>query len=116
MKNTVLIAAALGGALTLAGCGTVPESAGTAAGAQPATQAQFAKAIDDAEAARKAAAAVGGEWRDTGKIIKTAKEKAAQGDYGAAIELARKAELQGRMGMEQAMAEKGAGNPPYLTD
>ncbi|MGD8310112.1 MAG: hypothetical protein PVG98_11790 [Chromatiales bacterium] len=117
MKKTILIAAAaLSGVLALAGCGTTAESDDMAASAQPATKAGFEKAMADAEAARKAAAAVDGEWRDTGKIMKMAQEKAAEGNYEAAIELARTAEFQGKKGMEQAMEQKGAGNPSYLTN
>jgi hypothetical protein len=116
MKKTLFTAAALSGLLALSGCGTMTDNGGMAASSEPATQAAFEQALADAEAARKAAAAVNGEWRDTGKYIKQAKEKASEGNYAAAIELARYAEFEGKQGMEQAMAQKGSGNPPYLTD
>ena len=119
MKKAILIvAAALSGILILSGCETTDRSGRTAQSAPETltTRAAFEKAIADAEAARKAAAAVDGEWRDTGKLIKMAKDKAAAGDYEAAIELARTAQFEGRKGMEQAMEERGSGNPAYLTE
>ncbi|MGB5468269.1 MAG: hypothetical protein WBM84_19560 [Sedimenticolaceae bacterium] len=71
-------------------------------------------AIAAAKAAQKAAAAVGGEWRDTGKIIKKAEQAAAEGNYGSAVKLARQAEEQGRIGKEQALGQVDVGNPKYL--
>ena len=47
--------------------------------------AEFSAAIEKAETARKKAASVGGEWRDTGKMIKKAKAAAKNGDYDKAI-------------------------------
>ena len=40
---------------------------------------------------RMAAGKVGGEWRDTGKIIKKAEEAAAAGNSAAAEKMAKKA-------------------------
>ena len=71
-------------------------------------------AIAAAKAAQKAAGAVGGEWRDTGKMIKKAEEAAAAGNYGEAEKLAKKAEAQGKLGKEQAMSQKDVGNAGYL--
>jgi hypothetical protein len=77
-----------------------------------------AKAAEDAiaaaESARKKAAAVGGEWRDTAKFIKEAQDLAKAGDFAAAIKLADKARRQGELGYAQAMREKGAGFPDYV--
>lgn len=58
-------------------------------------------AIASAEKARKAAAAVGYEWRDTGLMIKKAKELAAKGKNEQAIHLAKKAEEEGKDALNQ---------------
>lgn len=79
-----------------------------------ANKSEAEAAIAAAKSAQKAASAVGGEWRDTGKIIKEAEKEAAAGNFGTAINLAKKAEHQGMMGKQQAMNQKGIGNPGYL--
>ena len=71
-------------------------------------------AIAAAKAAQKAAGAVDGEWRDTGKMIEKAEKAAADGNYGEAEKVAKKAEAQGNLGKEQALSQKGVGNPGYL--
>ncbi|MCB1791621.1 MAG: SoxXA-binding protein [Gammaproteobacteria bacterium] len=71
-------------------------------------------AIAAAKAAQKAASAAGGEWRDTGKMIKEAEEAVAAGNFGSAEALAKKAEAQGNLGKEQAMGQSNVGNPGYL--
>jgi hypothetical protein len=76
---------------------------------------QAEEAIAAAEAARKKASSVRGEWRDTGKLIKEAQELAGSGDFAGAIALANKAQRQGEMGYEQALREKGATFPTYVT-
>lgn len=85
--------------------------AGTAVAADKAS-AQAAVAA--AKAAQKAAGAVGGEWRDTGKMIKKAEKAIADGNYGEAEKVAKKAAAQGKLGKEQALSQKGVGNPGYL--
>jgi len=60
------------------------------------------KALAAADAARKKAASVGGEWRDTKKIMKKAKK--AGGDE--CVKLANKARRQGEIGYAQALAER----------
>ncbi|EGV30786.1 hypothetical protein ThidrDRAFT_2418 [Thiorhodococcus drewsii AZ1] len=72
------------------------------------------QAIDAAEKARKQAASVGGEWRDTAKMIKNAKDLEKSGRFEEATELATKAQHQGTLGYEQAMAEKDADFPSYV--
>jgi hypothetical protein len=76
------------------------------------------KAADDAIAAAKAslkkAAGVGGEWRDSGKMVKTAEKAAADGDFDKAVKQANKAAKQGEMGHAQALTQQGVGNPDYL--
>ena len=64
------------------------------------------KACAAAEAARKKAASVGGEWRDIGKMIKKAKAAMKKGDDKTAIKLCNKARLQGELGYEQALREQ----------
>ncbi len=80
-----------------------------------ADAASFEEAVTAAEAARKNAASVGGEWRDTGKLIKKAKAAAEKGEYAKAIELAETARKQGELGYQQAMDQKNIGLPTYLT-
>lgn len=71
-------------------------------------------AITAAEAARERAASVGGEWRDVGTIIKSAKTLAGAGEYDKAIEAAAAAQFQSERGYEQALAERGADFPDYV--
>jgi hypothetical protein len=72
------------------------------------------KLIDAADTARKEAASVDGEWRDTGKLIKKAKELLKKGDYVAAAKLANEAAKQGHLGYEQAISQKSLKMPSYL--
>lgn len=78
------------------------------------SQADFDKAKAAAQAEIKAAGKVGGEWRDSGKLLKKAEAAAAAGDFAKAIKLANQAEAQGRMGQQQAAEQANAGNPSYL--
>ncbi|MCW8881292.1 MAG: SoxXA-binding protein [Sedimenticola sp.] len=73
-----------------------------------------ADAITKAEAARKKAASVDGEWRDTGKFIKKAEEAAKAGDYEKALKLAKKAEDEGELGYEQQVSQRELKMPSYL--
>jgi hypothetical protein len=70
-----------------------------------ATMEQAAAACDAATAARKSAAAVGMEWRDTKKMIKAANEKIESGDYDAAVATCEAAKFQGETGVKQAEIE-----------
>jgi hypothetical protein len=72
------------------------------------------KLIDAAEAARKEAASVGGEWRDTGDMIKKAEELLKNGDLVAAAKLANDAAKQGHLGYQQAVSQKDLKMPSYL--
>ncbi len=71
-------------------------------------------AIATAESARKKAASIDGEWRDTGKMIKKAQAALKAGDSAKAIKLAKKAEKQGKLGYEQAQAQQTLKMPSYL--
>ncbi len=62
-------------------------------------------AIADAKEAQKQADSVGGEWRDTGKMIKKAEELLAEGKAAEAEQLAREAEAQGMLGYMQATSQ-----------
>ncbi len=63
------------------------------------------QAIAAAEAARKAAAEVGYEWRDTAKMIKDAKKLASEGKTDEAAKLAKKAQMQGEDAIAQYQSE-----------
>jgi len=65
--------------------------------------------IAAAEVARKGANKVGHEWRDTGKILKKAKQAAKQMHFAKAAKLAGKARRQGELAQAQALAQKNAG-------
>ena len=84
------------------------------AGDMKADAATASEAIAKAEAARKKAASVNGEWRDTGKFIKQAEEAAKAGDYAKAVKLANKAEAEGRLGYEQQVSQSELKIPSYL--
>ena len=96
-------------AITLAGL-----SVGAVQAGDDAKAAEFKAAVEKAEAARKKADTVGGEWRDTGKMIKKAKASAEKGDYNKALKLAHDAYRQGELGYKQAMSQKDAGFPSYM--
>jgi len=64
-----------------------------------------AQAIADAKAANAEAKAVDYEWRDTGKLIKKAEAKLAEGDTDGAIKLANQAETQANIAVSQAASE-----------
>ena len=87
-----------------------------AGGATAADMAAFQKAYDAAKATVDKADSVGGEWRDTGKMMKKAKMLALDGKFDEAIKEADKAKFQGEAGYAQAMAEKNAGHPSYLVE
>lgn len=93
-KFAVLAAATLLAATTLTAAAADKKSA--------------AKSINDAVNATIAAQKVGGEWRDTFKIIGKAKAAYHKGDYAGAEKLATKAKHQGEMGKAQAEAEAHA--------
>jgi nucleoid-associated protein YgaU len=80
----------------LAGCATTGDDAANAA----------EQAIADAKAANAEVAAMGYEWRDTGKIIEQAEAAFADGDYDKALELANQALAQAEDARRQAELEK----------
>ena len=68
----------------------------------------FKAAYEAAVEARKAAAAVGFEWRDTKKMLRQAKKLAEKGEYEKAVRLANKAKRQGDLGVQQAEEQETA--------
>ena len=66
---------------------------------------EFTAAWDAADAARKDAASVGYEWRDTGKILGKAKAAADEGDMDKAMKLVASAQEQSEDAMAQQKRE-----------
>lgn len=78
------------------------------------TKDQAAAAIQAADAARKKAASVDGEWRDTGKMIKEAQAALEAGELAEAVRLADQAKAQGELGYEQATSQINVNMRSYL--
>lgn len=97
MKKTIITASL---SLLLAACAS---NGGSKASADDA-----ARAIAAAEASRQQAAAVGYEWRDTGKFIAAAKKAADANNYEQAISLAEKAEHQSVNAVKQQAEQSKA--------
>jgi len=74
-----------------------------------AIDAEVDNAIAEAEAAIEKADSVGFAWRDSGKILKSARAAAADGEREQALELAAQAKFQGEAGYAQYEANKDAG-------
>lgn len=98
MKKFILIAPL---ALLAAAC------ANTQTAKTPAFETS-AEAIAAAEAARSKVAAVGYEWRDTGKLIANAKKAQAAKDEAKALNLATLALTQSNNAIQQHAAQKDA--------
>ncbi len=64
-------------------------------------------AIAAAKAAQKQANSVGGEWRDTGKLIEKAEKLLQEGKVEEAKKVAQEAEAQGMLGYIQATSQTG---------
>jgi len=114
MKKTLIIAAVAASLIALSGCQSQETKSAAAPAAKSAAQMSFETALASASAATKKANKAGNEWRDTGKIIKKAKAAAKKGDYKTANKLAKKAEQQSVIALQQAKEQKNAGNPSYL--
>ena len=95
-----------------------PSRTPAAASAAPAVNrfsiAEAEAAVAAAEAARKKADSVGGEWRDTAQMIKDAGDLVKAGQFDAAVKLANQARRQGELGYDQAIGEQTAGFPSYM--
>ena len=106
MIKQILTAVAL--AALISGC------AGGGEAVKPATAESAKSSIAAADAARKKAGSVGGEWRDTAKMIKKANKAASAKNYAAAVKIANKAREQGELGYQQAVSQKELKMPSYL--
>ena len=78
----------------------------TAPPAMAADAASYQAAYEAAEAARKKAASVGFEWRDTKKLLKKAKSAAEKGDFAKAEKFAAKAKFQGDAAYAQSQEQE----------
>jgi len=72
------------------------------------TEGNATRAIASAQAAQRDAAAAGYEWRDTGALIAAARAAAGAGEYARAMELAARAERQGRAATAQYLEQQRA--------
>jgi len=97
MKKIALIVAAASLAFSGATLAAEPSKKDAAAAVQAA--------VKSVEAAKK----VGGEWRDSYKILGKAKKAYHKGDMETAVKLANKVERQGQMGKAQAHDQMHAG-------
>ena len=70
--------------------------------------ATFDAAYEAGSAARKAAAKVGFEWRDTRKLLRQARKLAEKGEYAKAVEFAHRARRQGELAVLQAREQETA--------
>lgn len=95
--------------LALGGCAS---TGGSMEGGSKVTKEAVEKTIKEAEAAVKAAAGVGSEWRDSGKFIKQAKAALSKGDLETAMKKAKKAKGEGNMAKTQGEGQAKAG--PWL--
>ena len=89
----------------LAAAAAVVLAAGVWGWAPPAAandEATFVDVYNAAVAARKAAAKVGYEWRDTKKLLRQARKLAEKGKFEKAVVLANRAKRQGELGLMQA--------------
>ena len=83
------------------GCASTPDETGDVA-----DQATAEQAIADAKSANAKAKSAGVEWRDTGKMIKSAEAALAAGDYEKAVKLANKAQRQAENAVTQSKSEQ----------
>ncbi len=111
MRINKILSAVLLAALLTGGSATL--IAADAKAADPKA-AEATMLIEQAESARKKAASVDGEWRDTGKWIKQAQAAAKAGEYDKALKLAKKAADEALLGYEQAVSQKELRIPSYL--
>jgi len=79
-----------------------------------ATRTEAEKAIAASDEARKQAASVGGEWRDTGKMVKEARSLLDTHEYLKAIDIANKAKRQGELGYQQVLDQRNVRMADYF--
>ena len=100
MKKIMILAAAA--VLTISACASGPSH----------TKNDATGAISAAEHETARAKKKDYEWRDTGKIIKKAKEALKKGDFDTAVKLANNAKKQSTMALAQYEEQKNA-KPPF---
>lgn len=100
MPKIAYIVAIMGASLLVA--------AGAANSMSEPDEQSFNAAYEAAESARKKAASMKYEWRDTAKMLEQAKETASKGDYAAAQKLADKARMQSENAIAQAKEQEQA--------
>jgi opacity protein-like surface antigen len=119
MLKNILIITALASALASTAMAEDKAPAVAAPEAKAATgeaNADTLKAVVDAATiAKKAAASVGGEWRDIGKFLKKADALAKDGNFAKAEKLAKKAESQAKLGKAQMEGQSNLAFPAYFT-
>lgn len=78
-----------------------------------ATNSQYDSALKATKAAQKKAASIGGEWRDTGKLMKAAAKAHKAKDLDKAMKLLAQAKHQSEMGYKQAKSQMGKDITPF---
>jgi outer membrane lipoprotein-sorting protein len=110
MKIRLILALFAAVTILLGGCASTSTSE---AQSTPAEQmAAFQKSYDRVQVAVERADSVGGEWRDTDKLMASAKAAAEAGDFAKAQKLLDQAMSEAENAYNQAMAQKGVG-PRY---
>lgn len=104
MMMKTILAGFFSSLILISGCATATNEATT----ESASADDFTAAWDAADAKRIEAAAVGYEWRDTGKMLKKAKEEAEAGNTEAAMKLVAKANEESMDAIAQESREADA--------
>lgn len=100
MKNVISISALL--AVIFCAAPLTAAEPAAAPAATPAAPVPTSPLIDQAEAARKEAASLGYEWRDTAALIESARQALGKGQQAESDRFASEALLQGRAAVAQA--------------
>lgn len=99
MKSIIKLVSATALMMSLVACASGPTH----------TLDQANNALKEAEAANAAVKKVHYEWRDTGKLIKKAREAKGKGDFDTAVKDADKAKRQAMHAMAQYKEQMNAG-------
>ncbi len=103
MKKLAVVFAALS-MVAMVGCSTFESKKEEAV--------DYPTLVKQANASITKARSIGGEWRDSAKLLKKAAKAEKAGKMEKAIKLAKRAKFEGEMGYKQAKNEKKAG--PWL--
>lgn len=107
----IFIPFAIAASLALGGCAS-DGGTGSSAASSAYNDKDAASAIMAAEHETMRAKAKGNEWRDTEKLIESAKAAAKEGKFDEAVKLADKAKRQSTSAIAQAEAQANAGPKP----